>query len=91
MLKNLSAVIVALVFMAGCTKLISTEQYVDVMATMGCKLALEGTPEGDKILTEKKITMEDIANFRKKMDPKKVTQITTDISTRVMACHGLRQ
>ena len=76
--------------LVSCTKIISKEAYVDAMATLGCKMAHETSPEGIELLKEKGVTPEDIMNFRKKMKPEQIADIVKEISTKVAACHGVK-
>ncbi len=91
MFKNMVMIFLVVVFLVACTKTITKEQYIDAMVTMGCKSTSETAPEGKQIMQGKGITQEDIMTYRKKMDPEKIQEIITEISTKVAACHGIKQ
>ncbi len=89
-MKKIFLLVGAAAMLVSCTKMISKEQYVDAMSTLGCKMAQEGTPQGEEILKEKGVTAEDIMNFRKKMNPEQIADIVKEISKKVAACHGVK-
>ncbi|MBT3181473.1 MAG: hypothetical protein HN337_03075 [Deltaproteobacteria bacterium] len=90
MFKNVMMVLLVAVFLVACSKSMTREQYIDAMVTMGCKSTSEAAPEGKEIMKEKGITQEDIMNYRKKMDPDKIMETITEISTKVAECHGVK-
>ena len=89
-MKKIAMALLAGAFLVSCANVIPAEKYVGAMVALGCGNALENTPEGAKILKEQGVTEDQIQAFRKKMDPKKIVQITTEIATKVAACHGVK-
>lgn len=77
--------------LSSCTKVITTEQYVNAMSSIGCKGLQETSSEAAELLKAQGLAYSDIQTFRKKMDPKKSMQIAQDIATRVGACFGAAQ
>ena len=88
--RTLAVAVLAAATLASCSSTIPPEKYVATMVALGCGNALEGTPEGVKILQEQGITQEQIQAFRKKMDPTKIMDVTREIATKVAACHGVK-
>lgn len=90
-LVNIVVIVAAVFLLSSCTKVISSEQYVNAMSEIGCKGLDETSPEAAEFLKTQGLTYADIQTFRKKMDPKKAQQIAMDIATRVGACFGVNQ
>ncbi|MBN1282415.1 MAG: hypothetical protein JXA24_01410 [Proteobacteria bacterium] len=89
MMKKAALAILLLAFIGGCSRGITREQYIDVMATLGCKGLGEGLPDAEKVLKEKGVTIEQIDEFRKNSDAKEMINTSMEIASRVMACHGV--
>jgi len=77
------------VLCVSCSKTISEDKFIDVMSTLGCKGVLETNPEATDIFKEKGVTLAEVQNFRKKMDPKNASDIANQVANRVMECHGV--
>ncbi len=89
MTKKIVITCLCLMFLAACSRGITKEQYIDAMATLGCKGVNEGTPESEAIFKEKKITLQGVQDFRKKGKAEDMLKASMEIANRVMACHGL--
>lgn len=75
----------------GCSRTITQEQYVGAMTVLGCKDMTERNPNAAQVLKEAGVAEDQIVVFRKKMNPKKITEISMEIARRVMECHGVNQ
>ena len=61
------------------------------MAALGCKNMTEKSPDAAQVLKEAGTSQDQITVFRKKMEPKKTTEVAMEIARRVMECHGVKQ
>lgn len=90
MKKVLLGIIVAAIF-AACSRAITQEQYIGAMTALGCKDMTEKSPNAAQVLKEAGVAGDQVIVFRKKMDPKKTTEVSMEIARRVMECHGIKQ
>jgi len=89
-MKRILLALVALPLLAACSRTIPPEKYVDAMVALGCKGEMESSPAGEAVLKEQGVTVDQINDFRKRMDPKRTMQTAMEISRRVMECHGVK-
>lgn len=75
--------------LAACSRTVTQEQYIAAMTALGCKNMTEKNPEAAQVLKEAGVAHDQITVFRKKMDPKKTTEVSMEIARRVMECHGV--
>lgn len=76
--------------LVSCSRSITKEQYIDVMATLGCKGMAESTTGADRIMKEKRVTSDQIMKFRQSTKPEDMMLVANEIIKRVMECHGVK-
>jgi len=89
MSKKIALTIICLAFAAACSRGISSEKYIEVMTELGCKGINESQPAAAEVFKEKKVTLEQLKDYRKKGDAKDMMKVSMEIANRVMACHGM--
>ncbi len=77
--------------LVACSRTITQEQYIGAMTALGCKNMTERSPGAAAVLKEAGVAGDQIVVFRKKMDPKKTTEVSMEIARRVMECHGVKK
>jgi len=87
--RKIALVCICLMLAAACSRGLTKEKYIEVMAELGCKGAGDGTPAAAEILEEKGVTQEQIQKFRAKDDANEMMKTSLEIANRVMACHGM--
>lgn len=90
-MKKVILGMLAFVLLAACARTITDEQYIASMAALGCKDMTERSPNAAQVLKDAGVSSDQIMVFRKKMDPKRTTEIAMEIARRVMECHGVKQ
>ncbi len=88
-MKRIFIYVSVFVGLIACGPKLSKEIYVQTLSDMGCKMAMESTPEGIALLKEKGITQEDINEFRKKSNVQEMMDVSHEIAAKVAACHGV--
>jgi len=91
MAKKILLGVFAAAFLAACSRTITSEQYIAAMTALGCKDMTERSSNAGEVLKEAGVADDQIVVFRKKMDPKKTTEVSMEIARRVMECHGVKQ
>ncbi len=89
LIKFLVGTILISGILTSCGPKISRETYVAVMSDMGCQMIGENTPQGEALLKEKAATEADITEFRQKTKAQVMMEVSTEIATKVAACHGV--
>lgn len=90
MKMKVAFIIFAALFLTACSRTITSDQYINAMAALGCANLSETSPEAGAVLKTQGVTQGDINVYRKKMDPKKVMEIVNSIASRVIACHSAK-
>lgn len=90
-MKKIIFVSLALLFVVACSRTITQEQYIASMTALGCKDMTERSPDAAKVLKEAGVSEDQVMVFRKKMDPKRTTEIAMEIARRVIECHSIKE